>query len=212
MEMAFELFCATMIALLFGLAITFGGYRLFLVLLPIWGFFFGFGLGAQTLQLLFGYGFLATISSWVVGFIVGALFGVLSYMFYMFGVAILAGSVGYALGVSLLVWIGLPPGFITWLVGIIVGIVLVVITLVFNLQKYMIVIGTSIIGSGLLIGTLMLGVVGVGLVRFLDNPIQSMLQNSPLWTILYLVLVVGGIIVQLRTTPPAEFDTYASGI
>lgn len=210
--MAFELFCATMIALLFGLAITFGGYRLFLVLLPIWGFFFGFGLGAQTLQLLFGYGFLATISSWVVGFIVGALFGVLSYMFYIFGVAILAGSLGYALGVSLMVWIGLPPGFITWLIGIIVGIVLVVITLVFNLQKYMIVVGTSIIGSGLLIGTLMLGVVGVGLVRFLDNPIQSMLQNSPLWTILFLVLVVAGIIVQLRATPPAELDTYATGI
>lgn len=210
--MAFELFCATMIALLFGLAITFGGYRLFLVLLPIWGFFFGFGLGAQTLQLLFGYGFLATISSWVVGFIVGALFGVLSYMFYIFGVAILAGSLGYALGVSLMVWIGLPPGFITWLIGIIVGVVLVVITLVFNLQKYMIVVGTSIIGSGLLIGTLMLGVVGVGLVRFLDNPIQSMLQNSPLWTILFLVLVVAGIIVQLRATPPAEFDAYASGM
>ena len=210
--MAFELFCATMIALLFGLAITFGGYRLFLVLLPIWGFFFGFGLGAQTLQLLFGYGFLATISSWVVGFIVGALFGVLSYMFYIFGVAILAGSLGYALGVSLMVWIGLPPGFITWLIGIIVGVVLVVITLVFNLQKYMIVVGTSIIGSGLLIGTLMLGVVGVGLVRFLDNPIQSMLQNSPLWTILFLVLVVAGIIVQLRATPPAELDTYATGI
>ena len=189
--MAFELFCATMIALLFGLAITFGGYRLFLVLLPIWGFFFGFGLGAQTLQVLFGYGFLATVTSWIVGFVVGALFAVLSYMFYVFGVALLAGSLGYGMGVAVMAWVGFSPGFITWLVGIILGIVLIFVTIMFNLQKYMVIIATSIIGSGVLIGTLMMGVVGVALTRFVDNPIRTMLQDSPIWTILFLVLVVG---------------------
>ena len=207
--MAFELFCATMIALLFGLAVTFGGYRLFLALLPIWGFIFGFGLGAQTLQVLFGYGFLATTTSWVVGFIVGALFGVLSYMFYIFGVALLAGSVGYSLGVGVMVWLGLSPGFITWIVGVVLGIVLIAVTLLFNLQKYMIVIGTAVIGAGLLIGTLMMGVIGVALTRFVDNPIQTMLQDSPLWAILFIVLAVAGIIVQLRAAPVPEIDTYA---
>lgn len=197
--MAFELFCITMIALLFGLAITFGGYRLFLVLLPIWGFFFGFGLGAQTLQVLFGVGFLATVTSWIVGFIVGALFAVLSYMFYVFGVAVLAGSLGYGLGVGLMTWIGLSPGIITWLIGIALGVVLVIITLMFNLQKYVIVVGTSIGGAALLIGTLMMGVVGVALTRFVDNPIRTMFQDSPIWAILFLALVIGGIIVQLRS-------------
>ena len=33
--MGFELFCATLIALLIGLVICFGGYRLFLFLLPL---------------------------------------------------------------------------------------------------------------------------------------------------------------------------------
>ena len=207
--MAFELFCVTMIALLFGLAITFGGYRLFLVLLPIWGFFFGFGLGAQTLQVLFGYGFLATVTSWIVGFVVGSLFAVLSYMFYIFGVALLAGSLGYGLGVSVMVWIGFSPGFITWLVGIILGIVLIFVTILFNLQKYMVIIATSMIGAGVLIGTLMMGVVGVAITRFVDNPIQTMLQDSPLWTILFLALAIGGIIVQLRAEPVPELDSYA---
>ncbi len=36
--MSFELLCMTMIGLLFGAALIFGGYRLFIVLLPIWGF------------------------------------------------------------------------------------------------------------------------------------------------------------------------------
>ena len=110
--MGFELFCATMIALILGLIITFGGYRLFLALLPIWGFFFGFALGAQSLQALFGMGFLSSVTSWVVGFFVGAIFALLSYLFYAVGVALVAGGLGYALGagfVSLFVdwgWLG----------------------------------------------------------------------------------------------------------
>ncbi len=83
--MTFELLCAALIALLFGTVVCFGGYRLFLLLLPIWGFFFGFGLGAQTIQLLFGQEFLATITSWVVGLVVAILFAVLSYLFYAVG-------------------------------------------------------------------------------------------------------------------------------
>ena len=208
--MAFELFCATMIALLLGLAVTFGGYRLFMVFLPIWGFIFGFGLGAQTLQILFGVGFLATVTSWVVGFIAGSLFAVLSYMFYSFGVAILAGSLGYGLGVALMTWIGLSPGIIPWLVGVILGIALVTVTLMLNLQKYVIIIGTSIGGAGLLIGTMMMGVVGVALTKFVNDPIRTMLQDSPIWTILFLALAIGGIVVQLRAVPVPELDTYAS--
>ena len=95
--MSFELLCVTLIALLFGTAVCFGGYRLFLFLLPIWGFFVGFAIGAQSVQMLFGQDFLATVTSWVVGFIVALLFAVLSYLFYAVAVAVIAGSLGYGL-------------------------------------------------------------------------------------------------------------------
>jgi hypothetical protein len=209
--MAFELLCATMIALLFGMAVTFGGYRLFITLLPIWGFLFGFGLGAQTLQALFGFGFLSTATSWVVGFIVGALFAVLSYMFFIFAVALLASSVGYGLGVGIMLWIGFNYGLITWMVGVMAGLVLVFITLGFNLQKLMIIIETAIIGGGILIGTMMLGAGGLALTSFVENPIGLMLQDSPLWTILYLVLVAGGIFVQLRSPALPVVDRRFAG-
>jgi hypothetical protein len=52
--MGFEMLCATIIALAFGTLVCFAGYRLFLVLLPIWGFFVGFALGAHTIQAIFG--------------------------------------------------------------------------------------------------------------------------------------------------------------
>ena len=66
----FTLMCGGLIALLFGMMVCFAGYRLFLILLPIWGFFFGFGLGAQAIQAIFGQQFLAEVTSWIVGFIV----------------------------------------------------------------------------------------------------------------------------------------------
>jgi len=202
-----------MIALLFGMAITFSGYRLFITLLPIWGFLFGFGLGAQTLQALFGYGFLSTATSWVVGFIVGALFSVLSYLFFIFAVALLASSVGYGLGVGIMLWIGFNYGLLTWMVGVMAGLVLVFITLGFNLQKLMIIIETAIIGGGILIGTMMLGAGGLALTSFVENPIGLMFQDSPLWMILYLVLVAAGIFVQLKAPALPDIDRrFAGGV
>ena len=56
-ESFFTLACAGLIGSIFGLLLAFFGYRLFLVLLPIWGFFFGLWLGADTMQVLFGEGF-----------------------------------------------------------------------------------------------------------------------------------------------------------
>ena len=111
--MTLELLCMALIAIVFGLTVAFYGYRIFLILLPIWGFFFGFGLGAQTITVLFGDAFLATVTGWVVGFVVGVIFAVLSYLFYIVGVAIFSGSFGYALGIAIMGAIGLT-GILAW--------------------------------------------------------------------------------------------------
>ena len=148
--------CAGLIGILFGLAVCFAGYRLFLILLPIWGFIFGLVLGAQTIQALFGVGFLSTVTSWVVGFIVGGVFAVLSYLFYMVAVAIIAGSLGYSIGVGLLLAIGMQMNFIVWIVGIVVAVVLVVVTFRFNLAKWVIIIATGILGAEVIIGSIVL--------------------------------------------------------
>lgn len=210
--MGFELFCATLIALLVGLVICFGGYRLFLFLLPIWGFFFGFALGAETMQALFGMGFLATVTSWVVGFIVAAVFALLSYLFYAVGVALLAGSLGYALGAGFMNLIGLDWNWLVWLVGIAVGIVAVIVTFYFNLQKYVIIGATAIGGAAAIVGTLMFGVIGMTLAKFFENPIRNALSDSPLWAIFFLVMAVAGIALQIMTTRTYEIEPYENRI
>lgn len=57
------------------------GYRIFLVLLPIWGFFGGFWFGAAGVSLFLGQGFLATATGWLVGFILGLIGALVSYSF-----------------------------------------------------------------------------------------------------------------------------------
>ena len=210
--MGFEGLCVTLIALIVGLAICFNGYKWFLILLPVWGFFWGFALGAQGLQAVFGIGFLATVTSWVAGFIVGAIFAVLSYLFYLVAVALMAGSLGYGLGVGLMGLIGFDFGLITWLVAIGLAIVVAAVTIYFNLYKYVIIVTTAIGGAGMIVITLMFGYAGLTLAKFAENPIRFALQGSPLWTILFLVLAVLGIVSQLATSRAFELEAYESRI
>ena len=157
-ESFFTLACAGLIGIMFGLALCFAGYRFFLVLLPIFGFFFGLTLGAQTLQAIGGgnFPFLLSITSWVVGFIVGGIFAVLSYLFYIAAVGIIAGALGYSAVVGILLAIGLNMGFLVWLIGIIAGVLLAIVTIRFNIQKYVIIIGTAVLGAEAIIGSIVL--------------------------------------------------------
>jgi hypothetical protein len=195
-----------------GLAICFNGYKWFLILLPIWGFFWGFLLGAQTLQAVFGIGFLATVTSWVLGFIVGAVFAVLSYVFYLAAVALMAGSLGYALGLGIMGLIGFDFGLITWLVGIVLAVIVAGVTIYFNLYKYVIIVTTAVGGAGTIVITLMFGYAGLTLATFAENPIRLALQGSPLWTIFFVVLAVLGIASQLATSRDFELEPYENRI
>ena len=200
--------CAGLIGILFGLVVCFSGYRLFLVLLPIWGFFFGLVFGAQTMQALLPANFpmLASVSSWIVGFIVGGVFAVLSYLFYMVAVAIIAGSLGYSIGVGLLLAIGMQMNFIVWLVGIVVAVILVVVTFRFNLQKWVIIIATGVLGAGVIVGA----IVGMFYPKASDlvNPVKTVLSASPLTAILFIVVAVLGILAQGRQSRNFKLESY----
>lgn len=197
--MTLELFCIGLIALFVGLAVCFNGYRWFLILLPIWGFFFGFGLGAQTLQAIFGVGFVATVTSWVLGFLVGLVFAVLSYLFYFVGVALFAGSFGYALGVGLMGAIGIEFGLLVWLVGIVLAIIVAAVTILFNIQKWVIIFITSFGGAAVIAGTIGLLFSGANSPAAVsENPFRTVVQSSPLLILLFLVLGVLGFIAQWR--------------
>lgn len=208
----FEIICGTMIALLFATFVCFAGYRFFLVLLPIWGFFFGFGLGVQSIQALLGDGSFATVTSWAVGFVVALVFAVLSYLYYIFAVAFIAASLGYGLVVAIFGAIGWQFNFLTWLVGLVAAVALAFVTLQYNLAKYVIIIATAVGGAALAVGTLLLGPGKVDIAQILANPIQSLFSVSWFWGLIFLAMAIGGIVVQWRANQAFDITPYENRI
>ena len=205
----FAVMCGGLIALLFGLAVCFAGYRLFLVLIPIWGFFFGFGLGAQSIQAIFGEAFLATITSWVIGFIVAVVFAMLAYLFYIAAVAIISFSLGYTATIGVLTAIGLPlaGGFIAWLIAVVVGVILAVVVLRFNIQKLVIELATAFLGAGAIVGVFVV-LFGGPAAQIMQNPVKFVLNTSPFWVLVFAVLGIAGFVLQFLHNRDFEVNMY----
>ncbi len=207
--MAFELFCMTTIALLFATALIFGGYRFFLFLLPIWGFFGGFVMGSSAVEALFNTGLFATVTGWVVGFVVGVIFALLSYFFYAAAVAIAAGILGYMLGVGIMDIFGLDAlSLITLLVAVMLAAGAVFVTFRFNLQKYVIIAATAIGGAALAVGMIMVGIGGLEFLRLAESPVRLLFQTSPFMGIVFVLLAGAGIAVQVWANRRFEVETY----
>ena len=198
--MSFASLCIGLFAMLIGLAVCFNGYRWFLIFLPIFGFFIGFFVGAGATQALFGSGFLVTTTSWVLGFVLGAVFAVLSYLFYFIAVAIVGGGLGYALVVGILQAIGLDMGLIVWLLGVVGGVIAAVVTIALNIQKWIIIAFTSVAGATVIIGSFFLAFGTLTPEDFSRNAVRMIIDDNFLWLVFWLVLLVLGFLAQVATT------------
>jgi len=202
-------------AVLLGAAFLFAGYRFFLVLLPIWGFFGGFWIGAYTVSLILGGGFLATTTGLIVGFVVGLIGAVLSYLFYMVGVAIIAAAFGGALGSGIMSALGFDTGLIMAIVTIISAVVAVGLTLLFSLQKYIIIVISAIAGAALVVlsGMLLFGQVTLAELQAGGNLLEPIFQGYWLWGLVWLALVVIGVVAQIRINRTYAFqkEMYVEG-
>lgn len=199
--MFIQVLCVSLFAFIFGAALLFLGYRFFFLLLPFWGFFAGFGLGAGMITLFLGDGFLGTVTGWASGFIFGLIFAALSYLFYFVGIALVAGSVGYGLGAGL-VYLIFPNSFgiMAFLVGMVGAAIVALITLAFNLQKYVVIAITASAGATALMTSLFLILGTVSLSDLEANPVQPILQDSPFWALLWFVLLGVGLVAQIQST------------
>lgn len=204
----------SLVMFLMGLAILVYGYRIFMVMLPVWGFFAGFWLGADIMSLVLGSGFLGSITGWVAGFVLGLIFAVSSYLFYGIAVAIQAAIIGYGIGSGLLAAF-LGPGLFAALAGVVTAILVLILTFAFNLQKYVVIVITSILGSNaaLLSVLLLLGRITLQSLQSHGTSIIPLIRDSWLWLLLWLVLTGVGIWSQMRANRTYEFhrEIYMEG-
>ena len=195
------------LALLVGAAFCFGGFRFFLILLPIWAFLVGFNVGTDAISAIFGDGSFATVTSWVVGFVVALVFAVLSYLFYWVAVVLLGAAVGYAIGASAWGLIGNEHGLVAFVIGIICAFALGAVTLFLNVPKYLVVLLSAIGGAATILAGWFLLIGKISSDQIYWTTVGALIKDSWFYLIVFAALAVAGLVVQMRA-PRYGPDSY----
>ena len=195
------------LAIVIGLAFAFGGWRFFLLLLPLWGFVVGFSLGTEAMRSLFGDGTFATVTSWVVGLVIALAFAVFSYLYYYIAIAVLAGTVGYAIGASAWGLIGNEQGVVAFVVGVVVGVIFAVGVLLLDVPRYLVIVLTGLGGAAAVIAgwLILIGKVPADNVTWWQ--VGLLIKDSWFYLIAWALIAAAGILAQLRG-PEMGPDTY----
>jgi hypothetical protein len=186
------------VAILTGAVFCVRGYLAMRIVIPLWGAFAGFMLGAGIVSS--DGGFLQTALGWFVGLAVAVVFGALAYLYYEVAVIIGMTAIGFALGTSLMVALGVNWSWLIALGGVAAALVLATIALVGDLPMVLLMVLTAFAGSAAVVGGLMLvfGVTDLG--DFDSAQTTAALNDDWWWYAIYLVVAFGGLIAQFADT------------
>jgi hypothetical protein len=208
--MFFQTVFTSLLVIMLGLALCFTGYRFFTILVSIWGFFAGFQFGATIFTNIFGQGFLSTVISWVVGLLVAIFAAAVAYLFYAAAVVLLAGFVGYQLGIGIMAGLGFNDGWLTFLVGLLVGLAWVAVAIYLHFPKVLVLILTSLAGAELLLGGVFLALGRITLTGLRFGAVGAIVRDNWLWGLLYLAIAAVGFYFQWRTTQSFIVEEYSA--
>ncbi len=186
------------LAIAVGLLFCFRGYLTMRIIIPIWAMFGGFVLGAAIVASSDDHGFLRTGLSWTVGAVVGIVFGLLAYMFFEVSVVIAMSSIGFSLGVTAMIAIGVSWSWLILLAGVAAGLLLAVIALAGNLPMVLLTVLTASAGASTVVGGIMLltDKLQTSEIAHSSNATDR-LHDDWWWFAIWGVLFVAGLLAQL---------------
>jgi len=191
-----------------GLLALLVGYRLFLLLLPLWGFVVGFAVGARLVSVVFNQGFLSDILGIGVGVAVAILFAGLAYLFWSIGVVIALAGAGFVIGYAILPALGLDLQVVAVLLGLAAAAVVAVAAILFRLPRLVIVLVTSVWGAGAVMAGAFVILQRMSTEQLGNGGLDEVLSESPIWILVWIVISAAGVFFQLRSsedivlTPP----------
>ena len=133
------------LAILTGAVFCFRGYLAMRIIIPLWGAFAGFMLGAGIVS--GADGFLGSALGWIVGIALAVVFGLLAYLYYEVAVVIGMLAIGFTLGTSLMVALGVTWSWVIVLAGLALAVVLAFVALVADLPMALLTVLTAHGGS-----------------------------------------------------------------
>jgi hypothetical protein len=183
-----------LIAILTGAVFCFRGYLAMRIIIPLWGAFAGFMFGAGIVS--GADGFLGSAIGWIVGIAVAVLFGLIAYLYYEVAVMIGMMAIGFALGSSLMVLLGVTWSWLIVLSGVVLAVVLAFVAIVGDLPMVLLTVLTGLAGASTIVFGLMLlfGVIDVA--EFDSARTTAALDDDWWWYMLYGALAVAGMIAQ----------------
>lgn len=203
-----EDFFVGLVALFAGSLFCFSGYRTFRLVIPVWGAFVGFSVGAGAVAAATGDALLAKPVGWIIGGLLAFLFAALAYLYYEVGVVLALGSVGFAAGASVMVALGVSWNWLVILVAAALGVMLAVVAIVTNLPRIVLVVFTSAAGAMAMIGGAMLWVGAMETADFTSKAITERIEDDWWWYLAYIVMALAGILSQARTNAEADLRAY----
>ena len=198
------------LALIIGVLFCFVGYRLFRVIMAIWGFLLGFFIGAPLILSVLGSSTFATTLAWIAGVLLGLVLAALAYALYTAAMTLLGASIGYVLGTGLMAVLGLGnQTILVVIVGLILAVFFAILILALDLARLLIVANTAMGGAAaIIIGMLLLYNLIPMDFLYLDQ-FSNFIKGSPGWLLLWLGLAVAGGIFQLQHTRRYQLKKYA---
>lgn len=197
-----------LISILLGLVLTFGGYRLARIIIPLWGLFAGFMLGASGVSDALNNSFIGTTMGIIVGLIVGVVFALLAYFFFSLAVILFTATIGYWLGTSMILFLGFDKGFLSATLGIIIGAIFGLVAIFGNLTKYFLIIATAIGGAVVVFGGFLLMFNKIQLDAFSYAAASEAVSQSWMLTLLAAVLGIIGIVFQVQSNRTYMLETW----
>lgn len=187
-----------LVTLVFGGFLTFAGQRLFRILLPIWGFIFGFWISEAIVAALLGNSTVSVIIGWLAGLVGGLILAAVAYFLFKFGVVLLAATFGYWLVALILEAMGIDTGIVVPILSIAGAVAFGLLAWFGSFERIIVIIATALIGAALMvIGLLFItGQFPVEAFRAGLSALSLSLQFAPLWIALMVILAVAGALTQ----------------
>lgn len=187
-----------LLAIAVGALFCFRGFMTMRIVIPIWGAFAGFLLGAGIVDAATDEGFLGSLVAWLVGVGVALLFGLIAYAYYEVTVMLAMGAIGFSLGTSVMVALGVSWNWLIVLVGVAAGVTLAFTAIVGNLPAVLLVVLTALGGASIIVfGVMLVGGV-IETADFESVATTEQLDDDWWWYATYIVLAVVGMVAQLR--------------
>ena len=183
-----------------GAAFCFRGYLSMRLIFPLWGALVGFAFGATLVTAFDGERFLDSLLGWLLGLVFALVFAVLAYVFFEVSVFIGMATIGYVLGVALMVALEVEWRWLVALVGIALGAAFALAAIALDLPVVLLTVLTAAAGATAMTAGIMLLTGAFSNDDLSREGVTAKINDSPWWWLLDLGLAIAGVVIQVRST------------